>query len=152
MLCSNFPVAIYFIYSTVYVSMLLSQFVPLSPSPDIFFLLCLLQGFPDGGSDKESACLGSVPGLGRSRGGGHGNPLQYSCLEKLMDRGAWLATVHGVSKSWTWLSNLAHTQAYHRVSWGSWLFILFGLPPHSNKAISQLLEINIVQSLADLGR
>ena len=40
---------------------------------------------------------GSIPGLGRSTGGGHGNPLQYSCLEHLKDRGGWRATVHGVS-------------------------------------------------------
>ena len=59
-------------------------------------------------SDKESACsagdagdAGSVPGLGRSPGGGHGNPPQYSCLENPMDRGAWWATVHGVAKSRT---------------------------------------------------
>ena len=39
-----------------------------------------------------------IPGLGRSPGGGHGNPYQYSCLEKFMDRGAWQATVHGISK------------------------------------------------------
>ena len=43
--------------------------------------------------------VGSIPGLGRSSGGGHGNPLQYSCLENLMDRGAWWDTVRGVSKS-----------------------------------------------------
>ena len=42
--------------------------------------------------------LGSIPGLGRSTGEGNGNPLQYSCLENLMDRGAWRATVHGVTK------------------------------------------------------
>ena len=42
--------------------------------------------------------LGSIPGWGRSPGGGHGNPLQYSCLENPMDRGAWGASVHGVSK------------------------------------------------------
>ena len=59
-----------------------------------------------GGSDgKESACnagdLGSIPGLGRSPEGGHGNPLQYSCLENHMDRGVWWATVLGVTKSWT---------------------------------------------------
>ena len=42
--------------------------------------------------------FGSIPRLGRSLGGGHGNPLQYSCLEKAVDRGAWLATVHGVRK------------------------------------------------------
>ena len=50
---------------------------------------------------------GLIPGSGRSPGGGHGNPLQYSCLEKLMDRRAWWATVHGVFKSWTRLSDWA---------------------------------------------
>ena len=44
---------------------------------------------------------GSIPGLGRSPGGGHGNPLQYSCLENPMDRGAWQALVHRVAKSQT---------------------------------------------------
>ena len=59
-------------------------------------------GFPGGSDDKESVCnaedLGSVPGSGRSPGEGHGNPLQCSCLENPTDRGAWGATVHGVSK------------------------------------------------------
>ena len=45
--------------------------------------------------------VGSIPRLARSPGGGHGNPLQYSCLEDFMDRGAWRATVHGVTKSQT---------------------------------------------------
>ena len=45
--------------------------------------------------------MGSIPGLGRSPGGGHGNPLQYSCLENPVDRGAWQATVRGVAKSQT---------------------------------------------------
>ena len=43
---------------------------------------------------------GSIPGSGRSPGGGHGNPLQCSCLENPIDRGAWWAVVHGVAKSW----------------------------------------------------
>ena len=47
--------------------------------------------------------VGSIPGSGRSPGGGHGNPLQYSCLENPLDRGAWWATVHRVAKSWTQL-------------------------------------------------
>ena len=56
--------------------------------------------------------LVSIPGLGRSPGGGHGHPLQDSCLENPMDRGPWWATVHGVSKSRIWLSNEAlHTLA-----------------------------------------
>ena len=50
-------------------------------------------GFPDGSGGIESSCnagdMGSIPGLGRSPGGGHGNPLQYSCLENPMDGGAW---------------------------------------------------------------
>ena len=54
---------------------------------------------------RESACnagdLGSVPGLGRSSGEGNGNQLQYSCLENSMDKGAWQAIVHGVTKSQT---------------------------------------------------
>ena len=49
----------------------------------------------------------SILGLGRSPGGGHGNPLQYSCLENPMERGAWRAIVHRVSQSWTQLSNVA---------------------------------------------
>ena len=58
---------------------------------------------------KECACNGgdpgSIPGFGRSPGEGNGNPLQYSCLENSMDRGAWQDAVHGVTKSWTWLSD-----------------------------------------------
>ena len=53
--------------------------------------------------------LGSIPGSGRSPGEGHGNPLQYSCLENPMDRGAWWATVHAVRKSQTPPS--MHTQS-----------------------------------------
>ena len=52
--------------------------------------------------------MGSIPGLGRSPGGGPGNPLQCSCLENPMDRGGWWATVHRVAKSQTRLSDLAH--------------------------------------------
>ena len=65
-------------------------------------------GFPGGSDSKETTCivgdLGSVPGWGRFPGGGHGNPLQYFCLENLMDRGAWWAAVYGVSENWTRLS------------------------------------------------
>ena len=50
--------------------------------------------------------LGSIPGLRRFPGGGHGNPLQYSCLKSPTDRGAWKATVHGVTKSWRRSSNV----------------------------------------------
>ena len=67
-----------------------------------------------GGSEvKASACnvgdLGSIPGSGRFPGEGNGNPLQYSCLENPMDGGAWWATVHGVAKSRTRLSDFTHS-------------------------------------------
>ena len=62
-------------------------------------------GIPDDSDGKESAYnageLGLIDGLGRSPKGRHGNPLQYSCLENTMDRGAWWAKFHGVAKSWT---------------------------------------------------
>ena len=61
------------------------------------------QVFPGGSVSKESTCdlgePGSIPGSGRSPGEGNGNPLQYSCLENPKDRGAWWATVHGVTQS-----------------------------------------------------
>ena len=62
-------------------------------------------GFPGGSDGKNSAYnagdLGLIPGLGNSPGEGNGNPLQHSCLENSMDRGAWRAIVHRISKSWT---------------------------------------------------
>ena len=67
------------------------------------------RGFPGGSDSKQSACnvrdLDLIPGLGRSPGEGNGDPLQYSHLENSMDRGAWWAIVHEVTKSRTWLSN-----------------------------------------------
>ena len=64
---------------------------------------------PGGSDGKKSTCKagdpGSIPGSGRSAGGGNGNPLQYSCLGNSMDREAWWATVHGVTKSRTQLSD-----------------------------------------------
>ena len=56
-----------------------------------------------------------ISGLGRSPEGGNGSPLQYSCLGNPMDRGAWWATVHGVTKSLTWLSNCMHMHTHARV-------------------------------------
>ena len=69
----------------------------------------------NGGSDGKASVynagdLGSSPGLGRSPGEGNGNPLQYCGLENPMDRGAWYATVYGVTKSWTRLSDFAPLQ------------------------------------------
>ena len=57
-----------------------------------------LRGKESAYSAERHGDVGSIPGLGRSSGEGNGNPLQYSCLENPMDRGAWWATVHGVSK------------------------------------------------------
>ena len=63
------------------------------------------KGFPDSSDGKASAYSvgdpGSIPASGRSPGEGNGNPLQYSCLENSMERGAWWATVYGVTKSQT---------------------------------------------------
>ena len=53
------------------------------------------------GSAGDIRDPGSIPGLGKSLGGGHSNPFKYSCLENPMDREAWWATVHRVTKSWT---------------------------------------------------
>ena len=63
-------------------------------------------------SARDVRGMGSTPGSGRSPGGGSGNPLQDSCLENPMDRGAWQVTVHGVAKSWTRLRQFS-THALH---------------------------------------
>ena len=72
--------------------------------------------FPDGSVIKKppanAGYTGSVPGLGRSPEEGNGNPLQFSCLENPMDGGALLATVHGVAKSWTRLSDFTILSIY----------------------------------------
>ena len=54
---------------------------------------------------------GSIPGSGRSPGVGNGNPLQYTCVENSMDRGAWWAAVHGITKSWTRLKRLSSSSS-----------------------------------------
>ena len=69
---------------------------------------CVLRGFSGGSVVKNSPAnagdagdMGSIPGLGRSPGGGNVKPLQSSCLENPMDRGAWWSIAHGVAKNWT---------------------------------------------------
>ena len=80
------------------------------------------KGFPGGSDGKEFACnagdLGSIPGLGRSPG--HGNPLQYSCLENPMDRGAWWVTVHGVTELDTTEQLKTHTMKTSGGRRGGW--------------------------------
>ena len=77
--------------------------------------------FPGDSDSKASAHNagdpGLIPGLGRSPGEGNGNPLQYSCLENSMDGGTWWATVHGVAKSQTRLSNF--TSLHFNVATGN---------------------------------
>ena len=62
----------------------------------------VVKNLPTRGGDKRD--VGLILGSGRSLGGGHGNPLQYSCLKNSMDRGAWQVIVHGVAKSQIWLN------------------------------------------------
>ena len=127
--------------------------------------LTCIKGFPGRSVGKESTCnagdLGLIPGLGRSPGGGHGNPPQYSCLENPMDRGAWGATVHRVAKSRTRRkrrSMRAHTHAHTRTHPASFcrpqfLLALFHLhlsflsegQPHSLQALA--LEVNAIHRL-----
>ena len=83
-----------------------------------------IYGLPGDASGKEPTTnaghagdVGSIPGSGRSPGGGNGNPLQYSCLENPMDREAWWVIVHGVAKSWTRLKRLSPAQ--HNLLWAS---------------------------------
>ena len=76
-----------------------------------FYFILEYSCSPGSSDGKESACnagdLGLIPGLGRASRGGYDNPLLYSCLENPMDRGAWRATVHGVTESQTRLSDSA---------------------------------------------
>ena len=72
-------------------------------------------------SAGDEGNMGSIPGLRRSPAGGHGNPLQYSCLENSMDRGAWQAIVHRIAKNRTWLNNRANKQMRSLTWW--WVYI-----------------------------
>ena len=90
-------------------------------------------------SPANAGDAGSISESGRSpAAGGHGSPLQYSCLENPMDRGAWRATIHGVAKSWTWLKRLS-THA-----------CMSGLLQLKNAAIFHLLGCNSIKNLEAL--
>ena len=87
-----------------------------------FFFLFVTQkeywGFPGGSAVKSPPANAGNTGSGRSAGEGNGNPLQYSCLQNPMDRGAWQATVHGVAESWTQLSDNDKKNTTRKWEWG----------------------------------
>ena len=89
--------------------------------PLVLVFLAGYSGFPGGSDSRESSCnvgdLGLIPGVGRSPGGGHGNLLQCSGLENPHLRRHLQATVHGVAKSLTWLSDLAAAAGYSALFW-----------------------------------
>ena len=72
-------------------------------------MVLVVKNLPPNAGDIRD--VGSIPGWGRPPGGGHSNPLQYSCLENPMGRGAWWAAIQRVAKSWIWLSHLAGMHA-----------------------------------------
>ena len=86
------------------------------------------EGLPGGAVVKNSPAsardVGSISGWGRSPGVGNGNPLQYSSLENPVDRGVCWAIVHGDAKSWTWLSDWAHTHTHTHTHTLIWLWLL----------------------------
>ena len=99
----------------------------------------LVKNLPANAGDIRGS--GSIPGSGRSPGEEHGNPLQYSCLENPMDRGAWWATVHGVTKSQTrpkWLNMQAFRDWNGK---GFFLIAWFGL----QFSFSLLYSLNLLQ-------
>ena len=100
-------------------------------------LIIRIGGFPGGSEVKASACNagdpGLIPGSGRSPGEGNGNPLQHSCMENPMEGGAYQATVHGVAKSRTRLSDFTFTSII-RVNTVTTYIRLSECPTHSSNA------------------
>ena len=88
----------------------------------------MVKNLPANAGDERNVSrnVDSIPGPGRSPGGGHGYSLQYSCLENFMDIGAWCAIVHGVTKSQTRLSN-SYTPHTHTLQTVAFLPVLSGL-------------------------
>ena len=90
------------LWATLFLKIIFCQYQALGSSQ----VVLVVKNLPANTGDLRDA--GSILGWGRSPGGGHGNPLQYSCLENPMDREPWQAMVHGVAKGWTWLSDWDH--------------------------------------------
>ena len=97
----------------------------------------MVKNLPDNAGDIRD--MGSIPGSGRSPGGGHRNPLQYSCLESPMDRGAWQFTIHGTAKSWTRLKWLS-------MHLPSWTYCLPGDPSLHHQTCTSLLQPPLLTS------
>ena len=95
--------------------------------------------------------MGSVLGFGRSPGGGHGNLLQYSCLESPIDRGAWQATVHRVEKSWTRLKQLSMQiteSGYHTPETNTALSIKYKVKLKKNRILLQAQKMSFYVTLS----
>ena len=105
---------------------------------------------PGGSEVKVSACNagdpGSIPGLGRSPGEGNGNPLQYSCLENPKDRGAWWATVYGVAKSRTRLSDFTSL----RLFWFGLRFYIYSNSLLKNKFLTFATVLYVPEVIVSL--
>ena len=124
-------------------------------------------GSPSGSTGQDSTCnvgdLGSISGLERSPGGGHDNPLQYSCLENPMDRGAWWDRDHRVAKSWTWLTKLTvcfilcefyhskqHLKKHIYVLRGIWKFFFPHWEKNRRQTVDGLQRIPVLMLLIPL--
>ena len=95
---------------------------PFTENRGSFQVLLVVKNLPaNAGAIRDS---GSIPGSVRSHGEGNGNPLQYSCLENPVDRGAWWATVHRVTKSQTWLKRLSTHAHFNRKAINDWIINL----------------------------
>ena len=109
-------------------------------APPLDEIIYTRQGFPGGASGQEPACqcqcrrredVGLITGSGRVPGEGNGSPLQYSCLRNPMDRGAWRARVHGVTKSQTQLKRLSTHTSQVPGTWRGWVNLIINLKMRS---------------------
>ena len=141
-----------YIYIYIHTHIYLSLLIILSYQIFTFIQhqLAYSMGIPVNGCQtvkNPSACnagdQGSIPGSGRFYGEGNGNPLQYSCLETSGNRGAWWATVHGISKSWTQLSN-THTYTHTQLIQSDHFFIDFSQILSMSNKISAISNLSLL--------